>query len=195
MSTDALPAELPADLSALMDRTFTRTERVLGAVPASAWGLPSPCEGWTVRDAGSHAVAAVRQLAGIAAGRPPTPAELADDSDGLGDDSAAAFRASADRALAVFGDPETLLRTATLPVGDAPGWVVGLVAMREALVHGWDVARPAGLPYPVTEAELAPMPLIDLGADGVPGMFGAARPAPAGAGSFEQLLARLGRAV
>jgi uncharacterized protein (TIGR03086 family) len=80
---------------------------------------------------------------------------------------------------------------------DFPGEVAAAIATNEVLVHGWDIARASGQPcdWPpeLVEAAVAFVaPLAAQNPEGVPGMFGPARPAR-DRNSFSQLLALTGR--
>lgn len=78
---------------------------------------------------------------------------------------------------------------------DLPGEVCGLVALDELVLHGWDLARATGQEYLCDEATAQAVHEFVAGFDegGTPGMFDAARNAPADASTFDQVLARSGR--
>ncbi|MGP3964733.1 hypothetical protein ACTWPT_53145 [Nonomuraea sp. 3N208] len=70
------------------------------------------------------------------------------DTDHLGTDPAAAFAAIADRCLAAFSAPGTLEREHAFMGASVPGTVLASISLLELLIHGWDLATGAHLPYP-----------------------------------------------
>lgn len=86
---------------------------------------------------------------------------------------------------------------------DLPGEIAGLVALDEIVVHGWDLARAAGLPSGVDDAAfravhafLAPPPDADdaAPADGGPeGLFGPPVPVPDDAPLIDRIIGLAGR--
>jgi len=74
--------------------------------------------------------------------------------------------------------------------------VTGSVALTEVVIHGWDIARAAGLPYAVdrhtAEAVLAHVTLV--AAEGpVEGLFGPAVPVADDAPVLDRIVALSGR--
>lgn len=166
----------------LLTKAYDRTSAVLAAV--TDWSAPSPCVGWTVRDVANHLVSAMWAFAGAIDG--------GQEGEYTGDDPAGAYRAAADRCLAAFARPDALTDDHPFPFGPTPGAVIAHISLSESVVHGWDIARGAGLPYtpaPETVAEL-------LDADGEPptgdDMF-APPVEPADDAPLTVLLAKLGR--
>ena len=163
---------------------------VVSAVRPDAWMAPSPCEGWTARDVVAHMIQTQREmLTGHGA-------DLGDAPD-LDADPAVAWRHHTDRMLDVVAD-ETL-------VGRAYDGHFGPTTVGETLeqfyvwdmyVHRWDLARAAGLPAELTDAELD---RIEQGADSFGEalhMEGICRPridVGADADRTTRVLARLGR--
>jgi uncharacterized protein (TIGR03086 family) len=78
---------------------------------------------------------------------------------------------------------------------DLPGEIAGSVALAEVLIHGWDVARAAGLPYgsdsATTKACLAHLAQFDT--SGTDGMFGPAVPIADDAPDLDRVVALSGR--
>ncbi|MEU2348003.1 TIGR03086 family metal-binding protein [Modestobacter sp. NPDC049651] len=86
---------------------------------------------------------------------------------------------------------ETLMGTAPMPAE-----VVGPMMLADIALHGWDVARAVGAPYPVAaelgEAVLAAVvPIAPMGRDG--GWYAAEVPVPADAPAFDRALGLTGR--
>lgn len=166
----------------LLAKTYDATEAALVAV--TDWDVPSPCDGWTVRDVVNHLVSVMRVFAAAVDG--------GDADEYAGDDPAGAYRAAADRCLAVFTDPEVLAAPHPFPFGPTPGAVIAGISRSESLVHGWDIARGAGVPYappPEVVAELLAEP---AGEPPAPDMY-APPVTPADDQPLTVLLARLGR--
>ena len=117
---------------------------VLTVSKADAWGKPTPCTGWNVRELINHVVGEDRWTAPLVQGQ--TIADVGDALEGdlLGDDPKEAARTAAAEAV------DTVARK--LPDGgsvhlsygeeDIGEYVRQLVA--DHLVHGWDLAAATG---------------------------------------------------
>lgn len=116
----------------------TLTER-LEAVPPDRWSSPSPCEGWTTADVVAHIVETQNLFLGQVdrtIGEHPDPA-----TDPIG-----AWTVARDVVQAALDDPE-------IATAGYDGWfgpttleaTVGDFGCFDLLVHGWDIARAAGL--------------------------------------------------
>ncbi|MFG3256157.1 TIGR03086 family metal-binding protein [Streptomyces sp. NPDC048172] len=120
---------------------FARVQDTVGAlVRATApdrFGLPTPCESWTVRDLLDHLVWENIAWGALARGAPPGEGH---DEDHLGDDHVAAFETAAAKAREAFGQPGLLERS----FGPAPGRRLVEQLLVELLVHGWDLAAALG---------------------------------------------------
>lgn len=174
-----------------LERGYETTAWMLAAVPADRWAAPSPCTGWTVRAVAEHLVDAMWAFVDIAtagSGAAPAPG-------GIGDDPAGRYRAVARRCLTTFADPSVRTTTYPFPGGPVPGAVIARISLSESLVHGWDIAEGAGLPYrPDERVVTAVAELADAGV-APPDAFAPPLPVPAGASPLVALLARLGREV
>ncbi len=90
--------------------------------------------------------------------------------------------------------------TGTTHVGgqDLPSEVAGVVALDEVIVHGWDLAVASGQPYR-GEPELVEAAFgfvcetVERNPQGVPGLFGPARPVADDAPPLDRLIATTGR--
>lgn len=120
---------------------FARVQDTVGtlvrATAPDRFGLPTPCEDWTVRDLLDHLVWENIIWGGLAQGTPPTDGHT---DDHLGDDHIAAFETAAARARDSFRQPDLLDRS----FGPAPGRRVVEQLLVELLVHGWDLATALG---------------------------------------------------
>ncbi|RAY12855.1 TIGR03086 family protein [Actinomadura craniellae] len=190
-----------ADVVRLLRRSHDTTAELIGRITADGWAAPSACTGWTVRQAADHLTGALLLIARIAAGETVDPAEVdaqyQADTDHLGADPATAFRAVTGRSLAVFGEPGALDREFPFITGPASGATLASVSLLESLVHGWDIARGAGLRYPADDEVVAAAWAFARDTVGDDrrrdGMFAAAVPVDPAAAPFTALLAHLGR--
>jgi uncharacterized protein (TIGR03086 family) len=185
-----------APLAAALDGTG----RLVSAVPAGQWVLPTPCGDWTVRQLVNHLVGGNRLFTRVLRGEALPPLEQLGrraHEDQLGDDPAAAYDRSAEQLLAALGAPGVLERTHTVPVGTLPGPAVVHLRTVETLVHGWDLARATRQvpPFPdeLVEPELAfSRGLLDRLPEGRQ-PFAPAQPVADDAPVIDRLAALLGR--
>jgi uncharacterized protein (TIGR03086 family) len=107
-------------------------------------GHSTPCDDWDVRTLLNHIVSGNWWAGELMAGR--TIAEVGDKYDGdvVGDDPAAAYRASADAAAAAFNQPGAMDLPAAVSYGPVPGSVYAGHRFIDVLVHGWDLAKGTG---------------------------------------------------
>ena len=115
----------------------------MGSTKASSTIRP-PCVEWNVRDLMNHIVGTNYFFAGAISGQQPDSTHDADQKEVLGDDPAAAYRASRDVAAAAFGAPGVLDKVVTLDENELPGTAVFGIAVSEAVLHGWDLAKATG---------------------------------------------------
>ncbi|MGE0794528.1 MAG: TIGR03086 family metal-binding protein [Acidimicrobiia bacterium] len=175
--------------------TFRRALDLFGdrvaAAPATSFGDPSPCEGWTGGDVVEHVI---RILDGLAAGL-AGGAFLTTEAVDLGGDVAAAWaahRAAAETALASASmDQPVSMGRGSFPLGT---YLDALT--RDVVIHTWDLARAVG------GDDRLPDDLVAVADDlmaGVgpsmrrPGSYGPELDAPDGSDRQTRLLARAGR--
>lgn len=177
------PTGLHIDIpTELLDASYRDTRAVLAAVPADRWDAPSPCREWTARDVADHLVDALGYFATCVSGVPADRrADLLD-----------AYDDAARRCLSAFADPAALATEHPFGDGRMAGRAIATISLSEALVHGWDLATAAGLPYDANPEAVA---VLRRFADGpkVPGLFADPVPVPSDAPPFVALLGRLGR--
>ena len=167
----------------MLAKAYDATAAVLARV--TDWSAPSPCEGWTVHDVAKHLADVMCTFAAAVDGGPGTCQD---------DDLVAGYREGAARCLAVFEDAAVLAASHPFPFGPTPGSVIAHISMSESLVHGWDLARGAGVPYaPAPEVVSA----VLAKSDGPPPAEGMYAPplTPSSDDPMTVLLARLGRAA
>ena len=108
-------------------------------VPAARLTDPTPCPEWDVRALLGHLVATVDRARAVGEGADPgdMPRVVVDVPDG---GWPGALAAAEDKMAAVWADDALLDVTVTVPWGRVPGRAALWGYLREALVHGWDLA-------------------------------------------------------
>jgi len=171
----------------LLRKAYEATAAVLAEV--TDWDAPSPCTEWTVREVANHLVATLNTFAAVV-----EHTEWTMDGDHLGDDPHGAFRAAADRCVAAFDRPGALTDLHPFPFGPTPGSAIAAISMSETVVHGWDIATGAGVPYvPAPDVVEEVLAHADEFKPPAEGMFGPPVPVAFDAPALTRLLARTGR--
>jgi uncharacterized protein (TIGR03086 family) len=171
------------------------TGQVIDAIGDGQWGLPTPCDGWAVRDLAEHVVAGNDIFTAALHGQPTASGPPAERSGDL----ASQYRRSIQELLQAFRQPGRLERVVSVPFGTVPGAVALHLRITELLVHGWDLARATGqavaFPEDAAEQELAfsRQALKDIPPGRRP--FAPPEPAAGDAAAIDQLAACLGRQV
>ena len=183
MSTETQPA---ADVSTLVERFGA----VVEAVPADAWGNPSPCEGWSAADVVAHVVDShydFFERAGIEA--PPKPDVAAD--------PVAAWQAHRTALEGILADPEVADMAYQSMFGETTvGAMLADFYGFDLIVHRSDLARATGVADHLSDEEID---RADAAADGFgdnlyhEGVCTEAVAVPADASREDRLLGRLGR--
>jgi uncharacterized protein (TIGR03086 family) len=185
----------------LLARAVATVAGVLARVGAPARDAPSPCAAWTVRQVGNHVVGSTTLLARVAEREPVDDAEFDPqklaDTDHLGADPVGALRAAGERCVTTFSRAGVLEERFPQPVPDAPGAVLANICLVEFLVHGWDIARGAGVEYrPDGAVVAAAQAFTRMAVDDeqrATGLFGPAHPVGPDADPWTATLAHLGR--
>ena len=163
----------------------------IAAVPPDAWSLPSPCSEWTTRDVVRHVVTTQGMFLGFVG------QDLGDIAS-VDDDPLAAWNAARAGVQANLDDPE---RAATEFEGALFGRMtfetsVDRFLCVDLVVHGWDLARSAGLDESIDLDDVVRVRRqAEAFGDAIrsPQAFGPATEPPAGADDQAKLLAFLGR--
>lgn len=162
----------------------------VAAVPQERWANRSPCEDWTALDVVRHVVETQGRFEALFGRTIETGPTVDDDPHG-------AFIAATDQVQAHLEDPET--------AGAVREGRLGRTTFEEAIdrfqcldliVHGWDLARAAGLDEHIDPADVswASTTAQGLGdALRTPGSFGPPIDAEPEASEQDKLLAYLGR--
>ena len=175
--------DIDVDLD-LLASCYRDTRAVLGTIPPDRWDAPSPCTQWSVRDVVKHLVEGLDYFATTVSGT----------AGALPDDLLATYDDVTSRCLAAFAAPGALAADHPFPGGRETGRVIATISLSEAVVHGWDLATAAGVPYEPNPAAVATLSSFAAGPK-VEGPFADPVPVPAGAPPFVALLANLGRAA
>lgn len=177
-----------------LEIALAATGRLVAAVGADQWTLPTPCEGWDVGTVVNHVVGGMRLYAAELTG---TDAGGEHEDDWLGDDPTGAYRDAATQVLTAWRSPGAEQRMISLSFGTVPAPMAAIVELTEIVVHGLDVAVATGQEDEVDQAQAERLLALmaGMGIDGfrAPGIFGPERPAPADAPAHRRLLAFLGR--
>jgi uncharacterized protein (TIGR03086 family) len=114
------------------------------ALPADKWAAPTPCTEWSVRDLVNHVTGEHLWAPHMLDGE--TIAAVGDryDGDVLGDSPVETWdrAAKASRAAWLGASPDDVVH---LSFGDNPALEYGHQMLSDLLIHGWDLARGAGL--------------------------------------------------
>lgn len=142
------------------------TAGIVKRVEPGQLALPTPCARYEVRALLNHLVGGFQMWVDMAAGK--TVEFQGDQIDVIGDDWAAAYHDGARAAHRAFADDGVLERTFRLPNGaDVPGAQALGIALMEAVLHGWDIAKATGQQATIDPA-IAGVLLGGLEAMGVP---------------------------
>jgi uncharacterized protein (TIGR03086 family) len=134
------------DIAALHRSTLEATRGFVVGLGDEHWALPTPCEGWSVRDLLNHIVAGNMWAAKLASGHTIDDVGTAFDGDMVGSDSVGAYDASAEAAAAAFEAPGALDAPCAVSYGPVPGSVYAGHRLLDVLIHGWDLATATGQP-------------------------------------------------
>jgi len=107
---------------------------------------PTPCTDWDVHALIGHIIAGYQMFA-TACGTAPAAGGTSVTAREL----AAAHRAAASGALSAFSSPNAMQQIVQLPVGAVPGSVALGLALTDAVVHGWDLAKATGQDLSIEE--------------------------------------------
>ena len=135
-------------------RMAARFTTVVDAIPSSAWGAPSPCEAWSVRDVVEHVVDSEREFLGRMPFGRPAGSPGVDEPAG---DPLDRWRRIRDMMQAALDDPASSSHSYEGYFGPTTfAETVDTFYTDDLLVHSWDVARGAGL------TALEPMDASDM---------------------------------
>jgi uncharacterized protein (TIGR03086 family) len=116
-------------------------DRRVRAAPADAWGAPTPCAEWSVRDLVNHLVSEQRWAPWLLHGATLEEVGGRFDGDVLGDDPVAAWTEASTAARESFARPGALSRRVHTSGGVLPAEEYGWQMTIDLAVHAWDLAR------------------------------------------------------
>lgn len=128
----------------LHHQALEHTRGYVAGVPPDAWELPSPCEGWDVRELVNHIVTGNWWAMELVHGASIEAVGDRLDGDVLGDDPLGAYDASSKAAATAFEEAGALARPCAVSYGPVPGSVYAGHRFADVLVHGWDLAVATG---------------------------------------------------
>jgi uncharacterized protein (TIGR03086 family) len=174
-------------------------QNLVAAIDDDQLGLPTICEKSSIEDLLDH-VDGFSMAFTAAANKTCLPGEQTPTADAshLGAD----WRQRIPSRLADLAEawrPEGAWTGLTEAGGQAlPGEIVGIVALNEVIVHGWDIAVASGRPFhadpQLVEAALTfVQPIAQANPGGTPGLFGPAVPVASDAPALDRLLGLTGR--
>jgi uncharacterized protein (TIGR03086 family) len=169
------------DVIDLLRRANSSTAAVVERVPENLLDAPTPCARWTIRDIVEHM-----------AGNSHHMLERIDRKSTADD-----FAALNTIVLDAYDDPEVQARKFELAGIELSGRDAVAVNFADVLVHGWDIARAAGLDVSLDDdlctAAFRVTSRFPENLRGPDGAFDHARPIPDDAPVQQRLLAYLGR--
>lgn len=184
------------DKAAVHRAALKATRGLVTGIGTDQWALPTPCEGWAVRELVNHVVVGNLWAAELASGRSISDVGTKLDGDHLGAAPLEAYDRSAEAAASAFEAPGALDAPCAVSYGPVPGSVYAGHRLIDVLIHGWDLAVATGqdarLDAALVEAcrdEIRPQQEALRGS----GMFGTEVAVPADADDQTRLLAVLGR--
>ncbi|WBB53473.1 TIGR03086 family metal-binding protein [Verrucosispora sp. WMMD573] len=159
---------------------------------------PTPCAGWTVGDLLDHLMGLTLAFR-TAAEKGPDPAP-----NGPGEPSAdkldprwrTLLPGRLDELVAAWREPAAWAGETAVGGAALPAEIMGIVALDELVVHGWDLARATGQPYDIDDRTLATVHRLvseQASSDGTPGLFGPMIAQPADAPLLDRVLGLTGR--
>jgi uncharacterized protein (TIGR03086 family) len=191
-----MPESIP-DLAA----AAAQVEALIDGVRDGHLEARTPCEDYTVGDILDHMMGLTLafRVAAEKADGPITDSAPAPDAADLDPQWRSELPKRLDALVAAWRDPaawqgETKAGGVTLPAE-----VMGLVAMDELVIHGWDLARATGQPYALDPATADAVLVFleqgaeDTGGQGTPGMFGPVVQVPPTAPALDRAVGLAGR--
>ena len=127
--------------AAMYGRALERTREVVAGTRADQLGDQTPCTDWNVHALLNHIIGGCLS---VAAGAKGEKEQMSEDIDRVQGDHLAAYDRAAQAALEAFKQEGALEKSFTMPWGETPGAAALSLAIADATVHGWDLARATG---------------------------------------------------
>lgn len=169
----------------------------IGGQSSARWAAPSPCARWTVRDVLNHLTSEHLWAPHLLQGQTLTQVGDQYDGDVLGADPAGSWQAAIAASLMAWADLDDPARPVHTSMGPIPAHEYAHQMLVDLVVHGWDMARGAGVPYEPHDESVAACLAYEeprVGTAGIPGIFAPAVEA-ASDRPLDRLLALLGRST
>lgn len=170
------------------------TQRLLEGIQPDQLSAPTPCDEYDVMGLVGHLVGGTGMLAAILAGE--TPGAAPDLNDGF----VGPAKQATEQMLIAFEAPGVMEQEFNFGMGPMPGARVAGIALMEAVVHAWDLARATGQEHGIPDglaeavlAHVARLPEAMRGESGAP--FKLPVPIADDAPVADRLAAFLGRQV
>src|SRR5918992_3503126 len=125
----------------MYERALKRTGETVAGTTREQFADPTPCSEWNVETLLDHVIGGCLTFAAGAEGR---RVDAMNQPHLTGEDHVSAYENAARAALAGFRAPGALERDFMLPWGDSPGSAALGLALADAAVHGWDLAKATG---------------------------------------------------
>jgi uncharacterized protein (TIGR03086 family) len=129
------------DMVEMYDRALSRTEKIVADTRPEQFGDPTPCDEWNVEALLDHIIGGLLTFGADPAGETN---DAMNRRGNVGDDHVESFRNAAEGARKTFRSPGILDTTLKMPWGDTPAQVALGLAVADASVHGWDLAKATG---------------------------------------------------
>jgi uncharacterized protein (TIGR03086 family) len=129
------------DLVSVLEQQVGRTGKLVAGVSPDQLSASTPCANFDVRTLLNHIVGGQLLMARAAAGESTQGRDM---PDVIGDDPTSAYEQSSTELVETFRNPDVLTRTIDLGGTEVSGEQALGIAIMEAVVHGWDLARATG---------------------------------------------------
>lgn len=170
-------------------------QKVVAGVRDDQLANPTPCAKWTVADLLDHLVGLTMAFRMAAAKQaqpaPPDPLRSA-----LHPEWRGLLPAQLDDLVAAWRTPDAWTGETEAGGVVLPADVMGLVALNEVVVHGWDLAASTGQPYEIDRATTEAVHSLvaqQASPEGTPGLFGPSITTPAEAPLLDRVIGLTGR--
>ncbi|MER7457939.1 TIGR03086 family metal-binding protein [Micromonospora sp. NPDC126480] len=157
---------------------------------------PTPCASWTVADLLDHLMGVTVAFRTAAEKGPDAAPAGPGDPGELDPQWRSRLPVRLDELVAAWGEPAAWTGETSAGGVVLPAEVMGVVALNELVVHGWDLASATGQPYDVDDRTVETIHRLvsqQASSDGTPGLFGPSIALPAGAPLLDRVLGLTGR--
>lgn len=134
-----------ANARAMLNQARAEFESRLEHVEDHHWDLPTPCDGWSVRDLTAHLIGGAKMSQMLLDGAERDDALNVLFALKIDGDPKAAFRQATDDQAAAFEAPGAAEALCHHPLRDMPGSEFIWLRVRDTTAHAWDLARALGL--------------------------------------------------